>query len=54
MKLIDKPIKGKTKAAYMREFDKLFFNPRFHSCSEMVLRSGYYIANVKFKVNDNG
>ena len=53
MKLIDKPIRGKTKEAYRRAFENLFFNPCFHSCSEIVFRDGYYIANVKFKVNDN-
>jgi len=45
-----KEIKAKTKSSYKREYDTLFFNPRFVKASECVERRGYWVSTITLKV----
>lgn len=46
-----KEIKAKTKEGYKREFDTLFFNPRFIESTPVIERRGYWITTVKLRVS---
>ena len=52
MKVEQKEIKAKTKESYKREFDELFFNPRFIESTPCIERRGYWITTVTLRVKN--